>query len=104
MTASPIDEGTCRVFWMHGRDDDLDGDDAPYVAFQDRVLAEDEPVVCSQSPRALPLDAAVELSVRMDRASIEYHRWLRELAEAQLPDSEGARPIETERDVDLVRS
>jgi hypothetical protein len=28
VTASPVDEGTCRVFWMHGRDDGIDGDDA----------------------------------------------------------------------------
>ena len=84
MTASPVDEGTCRVFWMHGRDDDLDGDDAPYVAFQALVLAQDEPVVCSQSPRALPLEPGIELSVRTDKVSIEYRRWLKELAEAEI--------------------
>jgi vanillate O-demethylase monooxygenase subunit len=82
MTASPIDMGTCRSFWWHGRDDDLDGDDAPYVAFQARVLAEDEPVVCSQDPPELPLDPGDELSVRTDKVSIEYRRYLRDLAEA----------------------
>jgi vanillate O-demethylase monooxygenase subunit len=82
MTASPLDMGTCRSFWWHGRDDDVDGDDEPYVAFQARVLAEDEPVVCSQEPAPLPLDPAEELSVRTDRVSIEYRRYLRDLADA----------------------
>lgn len=82
MTASPVDMGTCRSFWWHGRDDDVDGDDAPYVAFQARVLAEDQPVVCSQDPAPLPLDPAAELSVRTDKVSIEYRRALRDLAAA----------------------
>jgi phenylpropionate dioxygenase-like ring-hydroxylating dioxygenase large terminal subunit len=86
MTASPVDEGTCRAFWLHGRDDDLDGDDAPYIAFQDVVLAEDEPVVCEQDPRPLPLDSGVELSVRTDKVSIEYRRWLRDIAEGWAQD------------------
>jgi phenylpropionate dioxygenase-like ring-hydroxylating dioxygenase large terminal subunit len=73
---------TCRAFWWHGRDDDLDGDDAPYIAFQARVLAEDEPVVCSQDPATLPLDPAEELSVRTDKVSIEYRRFLRDIADA----------------------
>jgi phenylpropionate dioxygenase-like ring-hydroxylating dioxygenase large terminal subunit len=82
MTASPLDIATCRAFWWHGRDDDLDGDDAPYIAFQARVLAEDEPVVCSQDPATLPLDPAEELSVRTDKVSIEYRRFLRDIADA----------------------
>jgi vanillate O-demethylase monooxygenase subunit len=82
MTASPVDMSTCRAFWWHGRDDDLDGDDEPYIAFQAKVLAEDEPVVCSQDPAPLPLDPAVELSVRTDKVSIEYRRFLRDIADA----------------------
>ena len=82
MTASPLDDSTCRSFWSVSRDDDLDGGDAPHLAFQDVVLAEDEPVVCNQDPPAIPLDDNVELSVRTDRVSIEYRRWLRDLAEA----------------------
>lgn len=82
MTASPLDERTCRTFWLMARSDDLDGDDGPHVAFQQLILAEDEPVVCNQVPAELPLDPATELSVRTDKVSIEYRRWLRELAEA----------------------
>jgi phenylpropionate dioxygenase-like ring-hydroxylating dioxygenase large terminal subunit len=51
------------------------------MAFQELVLREDEPVVCNQNPPELPLDAS-EVSVRTDRVSIEYRRWLRELAAA----------------------
>jgi vanillate O-demethylase monooxygenase subunit len=82
MTASPIDEGTSRTFWFVSRDDDLDGDDAPHLAFQQVVLDEDERVVCNQNPPELNLDPGFELSVRTDRVSIEYRRWLRDLIAA----------------------
>ncbi|MCU1400842.1 MAG: ndmA [Acidimicrobiales bacterium] len=84
MTASPIDLDTCRCFWFMGRTDDLDGPDEPHVEFQRIVLAQDEPVVNNQVPRALPLDPADELSVRTDKVSIEYRRWLRELVDARI--------------------
>jgi phenylpropionate dioxygenase-like ring-hydroxylating dioxygenase large terminal subunit len=79
MTASPVDPGRCRTFWSVARDDDLDGDDDAHMEFQRLILREDEPVVCNQDPPELPLDAS-EVSVRTDRVSIEYRRWLRELA------------------------
>jgi len=82
MTASPIDERRCRAFWFVSRDDDLDGDDAPYLAFQQIILDEDEPVVCNQDPPELVLEPGFELSVRTDRVSIEYRRWLRDIGEA----------------------
>jgi phenylpropionate dioxygenase-like ring-hydroxylating dioxygenase large terminal subunit len=89
MTASPVDAGTCRTFWSVARDDDLDGDDAAYMAFQELILREDEPVVCNQDPPELPLDQS-EVSVRTDRVSIEYRRWLRELAVAASEPDPGA--------------
>jgi len=82
MTASPVDAETCRTFWSVSRTDDLQGDDRAHLEFQDLVLAEDEPVVCNQVPRALPLEPGVEVSVKTDKVSIEYRRWLRELATA----------------------
>ncbi len=84
MAASPVDDATCRTFWCLGRTDDIAGDDRDHLAFQDRVLAEDEPVVCNQVPPEMLLDPAAELSVRTDKVSIEYRRWLRELATAAL--------------------
>jgi hypothetical protein len=41
--------------------------------------------VCNQDPPELPLDAS-EVSVRTDRVSFEYRRWLRELALAAATD------------------
>lgn len=86
MTASPVDDASCRAFWFMSRSDDLDGDDAPHIAFQRLVLAEDEPVVCNQVPAEMPMDTTTELSVRTDRVSIEYRRWLRELVGAARRD------------------
>ena len=88
MAASPVDDATCRTFWCIGRTDDIAGDDRDHLAFQDRVLAEDEPVVCNQVPPEMLLDPAAELSVRTDKVSIEYRRWLRELAAAALAGPE----------------
>jgi len=82
MTASPLDERTSRTFWFVARDDDREGDDAPYIAFQQIILDQDEPVVCNQEPAELVLEPGFELSVRTDRVSIEYRRWLRELVDA----------------------
>ncbi len=82
MTACPIDMVSTRTFWTVSRNDDVDGDDAPHMAFQALVLAEDEPVVCNQDPPELHLEPGFELSVRTDRVSIEYRRWLGQIAAA----------------------
>lgn len=82
MTASPVDSRSCRTFWTVSRNDDLDGDDAPHLAFQQLVLDQDEPVVCNQDPPEMSLEPGAEISVRTDRVSVEYRRWLRDLAEA----------------------
>lgn len=89
MTASPIDRTTCRTFWSMSRDDDLHDDverlaatDADHVAFQRRVLGEDEPVVCAQQPGEFPLDPATEVSVSTDLVSNVYRRWVREMVRA----------------------
>jgi vanillate O-demethylase monooxygenase subunit len=83
MTASPLTSGSCRSFWLVGRDDDLDpARDEAHLEFQRVVLDEDLPVVCNQVPPELPLEPGLELSVRTDKVSIEYRRWLRELVDA----------------------
>ena len=99
MTASPVDMATTRTFWTVSRTDDLDGDDAPHMAFQARVLAEDEPVVANQDPPEMHLEPGFEMSVRTDRVSIEYRRWLTQLAAAAaLGPAELAACIEPIRD------
>lgn len=82
MTACPIDMASCRAFWTVSRDDDLDGDDAGHMAFQALILSEDEPVVRNQVPREMVLEPGFELSVRTDKVSIEYRRWLSQLMQA----------------------
>ena len=82
MTASPVNGHSCRSFWTVSRDDDLDADDSVHLDFQQLVLDEDELVVCNQDPPELPLEPGVEVSVRTDRVSVEYRRWLRQLADA----------------------
>jgi phenylpropionate dioxygenase-like ring-hydroxylating dioxygenase large terminal subunit len=79
MTASPISLERSRCFWFVARTDALDESDADHLAFQRQILDEDEPVVCHQTPPWLPLEVVSELSVKTDRVSIEYRRFLREL-------------------------
>jgi phenylpropionate dioxygenase-like ring-hydroxylating dioxygenase large terminal subunit len=86
MTASPLDSGVSRSFWLIARNDRWDEADSVHLAFQDRILAEDEPVVCNQDPPEIPLEPGIELSVRTDKVSIEYRRWLVELVEAARKD------------------
>lgn len=81
MTASPLDSRTCRTFWCIARNDHHDDPDDEALAFQDQVLKEDEPVVCNQSSE-FPLELGTELSVKADKVSIEYRRWLIELVSA----------------------
>ena len=49
------------------------------VAFQDRIFAQDRPILESQRPELLPLDLQAELHLRSDRTAIAYRRWLRQL-------------------------
>jgi phenylpropionate dioxygenase-like ring-hydroxylating dioxygenase large terminal subunit len=79
MTASPISLEQSRCFWFVARTDALDEADSDHLAFQNQILAEDEPVVCNQNPPWLPLEPTAEMSVKTDRVSIEYRKFLREL-------------------------
>jgi len=49
------------------------------IEFQDRIFAQDQPILESQRPELLPLDLQAELHLRSDRTAIAYRRWLREL-------------------------
>ena len=54
-------------------------DDAEVVAFQDRIFAQDQPIVASQRPERLPLDLAEELHLPSDRMAIAYRKYIRSL-------------------------
>ncbi|MCU1458240.1 MAG: hypothetical protein JWL73_2332, partial [Actinomycetia bacterium] len=92
MTASPVRDGVSRTFWCVSRDDDPDGDDDEHLDFQRIVLEQDEPVVTNQVPPELSLAPGFEVSLRPDRVSIEYRRWLRELAVAAAGDPASIGP------------
>jgi phenylpropionate dioxygenase-like ring-hydroxylating dioxygenase large terminal subunit len=51
--------------------------DAELAAFQDRIFAEDLPIVASQRPERLPLDLAEELHLPSDRMAIAYRQYIR---------------------------
>ncbi len=55
------------------------GDEADFVAFQDRIFGQDAPILKSQRPELLPLDLQAELHLRSDRTAIAYRKWLNQL-------------------------
>ena len=71
----PISEESCRV-WFRLAMTDFASDEASMRAFQDAIFAQDAPIVQSQRPRRLPLDAGAELHCAADRASAAYRRYL----------------------------
>ncbi len=53
--------------------------EAELVAYQDKIFAQDRPIVESQRPELLPLDLQAELHLRSDRTAISYRKWLNQL-------------------------
>ena len=81
MTASPISPKKTRTFTFNARNYDFHRDDQEYIDFQNLILADDKPVVESQRPEELPVDLSAELHIKgVDKVSIEYRRWLIEIA------------------------
>ena len=57
------------------------GRDQGFVDFQQVILEQDRVVVESQRPEELPIDLSEELHIKgVDRVSIDYRRWLGEIA------------------------
>ena len=60
--------------------------DRTMLDFNDVVIGQDRPVVESQRPEQLPFDLTAERHVRgPDKVSVEYRRWLVELAAELVP-------------------
>ena len=74
----PIDEEKSRV-WMILAMTDSTTSEQQLRAFQDRIFMQDKPILESQTPRRLPLAPRSEISVRADRMSMAYRKYLREL-------------------------
>jgi phenylpropionate dioxygenase-like ring-hydroxylating dioxygenase large terminal subunit len=84
MTASPLGPAACRTFWFLARNaPDGPGADASWLAMEGRIQQQDKPVVEGQRPEMLPFDLSAELHIRgIDKASLEYRKWLVELTRA----------------------
>ena len=54
-------------------------DDKIIRDYQDFIIAQDVPIVESQRPELLPMDLQEELSIRSDKISIAYRRYLKKM-------------------------
>lgn len=79
LAVGPESESVSQAFMVMAMNYGHDVPEEELRAFQDRIVAQDRPIVESQRPELLPLDLAAELHLRSDRAAIAYRRWLREL-------------------------
>ena len=83
MACSPISQKQCRSFTFNARNFALDEDDERFIRFQQEIAEADRVISESQTPEELPFDMTAELYIRgVDRLSIEYRRWLFEVARA----------------------
>ncbi|HZS94571.1 MAG TPA: aromatic ring-hydroxylating dioxygenase subunit alpha [Chloroflexota bacterium] len=77
-TVTPVDRRR-SVAWMYVCLDYGGMPDEEVRAFQDTIFTQDLDIVLNQHPEELPLNLADELSLRSDRTSIAYRKWLRSL-------------------------
>jgi phenylpropionate dioxygenase-like ring-hydroxylating dioxygenase large terminal subunit len=60
-------------YWVQGLSNDFEGDSLEEaIAFEERVYAEDRPVVSTVEPRELSLDPSGEISTLADRFTLAY--------------------------------
>jgi vanillate O-demethylase monooxygenase subunit len=88
VTSCPLSAKETRNFTWNARNYELDpARDASFVEFQQLILEQDRVVVESQRPEELPIDLSEELHIKgVDRVSIDYRRWLGEIATAELSE------------------
>jgi len=73
----PVEPEYSRV-WILLALTNFEHSDEQLRAFQDRIFRQDLPILENQMPRQLPLAQRAEVSIRCDRLSIAYRRYLRE--------------------------
>lgn len=76
---APVSATESRGFFTVLMDYGDPAGDAEIVAFQEKIFAQDLPIVGSQRPELLPLDLAEELHLPSDRLAIAYRQYLRRL-------------------------
>lgn len=79
LMVTPHDTLTSTMWMIMALNYSHDTPEAELVAFQDRIVAQDLPIVESQRPELLPLDLQAELHLRSDRTAIAYRQWLAQL-------------------------
>lgn len=77
--ATPVSEVESLGFFTVFIDYGDPAEDAGIAAFQEKIFAQDLPIVGSQRPELLPLDLAEELHLPSDRLAIAYRQYLRRL-------------------------
>jgi vanillate O-demethylase monooxygenase subunit len=84
VASCPISAKETRNFTWNARNYDLEPErDQAFIDFQQLILEQDRVVVESQRPEELPIDLSEELHIKgVDRVSIDYRRWLGEIAAA----------------------
>jgi len=73
----PMTETECQVWMIFSGIRSPEPDEA-VRAFQDTVFAQDRPILESQRPKRLPLDARAEQAQRADLLAAHYRKFLRE--------------------------
>lgn len=74
----PVGPEHCRL-WFRLAVADHESSDEVLRAFQHTIFTQDQPVLQSQRPKRLPLDARSELHTSVDRLSAAYRRYLKRL-------------------------
>jgi methylxanthine N1-demethylase len=94
VASCPLSARETRNFTWNARNYELEpARDAEFIAFQQTILEQDRVVVESQRPEELPVDLSEELHIRgADRVSIDYRRWLGEIAAAEFARHDSEAP------------
>jgi len=79
LNVTPVDELECIAWMTIGMNYGHDVPEEELMAFQEKIVGQDIPVVESQRPERLPLDLQAELHLRSDRIAVAYRKWLKQL-------------------------
>ncbi len=75
----PLEEAKSRV-WIILALNIFEKTEQELREFQDAIFLQDQPIVESQSPKCLPIWKDEELSIRSDRMSVAYRKYLKNLS------------------------
>jgi phenylpropionate dioxygenase-like ring-hydroxylating dioxygenase large terminal subunit len=77
-TSQPVAPEQCIGYCLVARNYNLDQPDRVMQEFERVIFGQDQRVVESQRPRAVPFDLAAELHLRFDAVAVAYRRAMRE--------------------------